>query len=266
MELNNKIYEVMLKEIAKRCSIIFLCLVIVIGMVGCSERTSEVRPIEPVMNALDYDTVNDLCNGILTDFEEEFFQEYEGKIGSKKGRPFREFITNRKTEKTIIVPYFKDEQIVLRDEAGYSNIALFTSELFGQPSIWFFPLIDKSNTYIAITYLDMLLSDEIIEEAKEKGGSWLLKQIDSTFPNADNYRWNAEYISSFKNIYEKEFILQNKKVKAMVREDYGDTRLLLFFSYDDLLIRMCIEPKNMTAEWLESLDFRPVELKQAVVE
>ena len=215
---------------------------------------------EELSHTKNYESVADLIKGFSNDFSDDILRDIDEMQSEDGGGSFRKFVENRKTAKNLHIPYFNNSPMPTREKDEYSNIALFINELFKQPSIWFYPPAGESNAYIAVTYLETLLSDEIIREANEKGCSWLLKQIDPEFLNVDNLKSYPEYEKTIKSIYEKEIALQKKHVKAVIREFYDDSRQLIFFVYDGLLIRVCADPEFSTPDWFKSIDFRPVEL------
>lgn len=78
----------------------------------------------------------------------------------------------------------------------------------------------------------------------------LLKQIAPDGPNIDNY---SEF-ENYNRIYEKNIVLNDRSIDAVVMETKDDMEYL-FFLYGNSLISIKAHTGVITAEWLENLSF-----------
>lgn len=198
-------------------------------------------------NSLGCDSVSELLNNIAKD---DVIAGLSKDLNDKTA--FDSFIARLKN-KSIYVPFYQGKEIVYRNQEGFSNIILHSSEAYAQPNLWFFPEINKVNNYISTMYLDILLNAEKIEQANNKGASWLLEQFFPASPNVNN----AESFPNYKNIYEKELELGDRKVNALFYEFSDDQRITVKFVYDEILATVCIDA-DVAAEWLKDMTFTAV--------
>ena len=140
-------------------------------------------------------------------------------------------------EGTVMVPYYQGREIPCDEREGITSIMLSESGDCWKPWIGYFGKIGDDNTRINTMYYDRTLLDE----ANEKGASWLLNQIDPTVVNIHNYeKYNSD--SVFINVYEKVIRLSDRDVKAMVIEYintadvYTNDEITIYFVYDDILV------------------------------
>ena len=158
---------------------------------------------------------------------------------------FEIFVEKYQSQK-IIVPCINGNKIELRNKDGYSNIAVFPSEVYGLPWVFFYPSVPtEENFYIKIAYLP----DNVIKAQDNPTASEAIKMISPNSPNIDNLGAQHE------KIYNQVIELEDREVVALVIEYKTDNRNSTFFVYDDLLVEIRSNPKVWTAEWFSSLSF-----------
>ena len=218
-----------------------------------SSSLSQIYAGTPFMNEFDYDSVNDLIKGMSNDFKKEFLQEYEDFYGEAKGVVFKEFIAKSKNGSTpLYIPYYQGKEIEFRNKEGFSNIAVFPSELYGQPWIWFFPEYEKTDIFsIAIMYLD----DDIKAIANEKGAPWLMEQMN---PNGKGD--NIKPYPLYDDISTREIAVKGKTSQVLIGQYKDDTRINIWIVCDDVLARIIANPE-VAYDWVKELSFEKVSLK-----
>ena len=164
-------------------------------------------------------------------------------------------------EETFLVPYYKGE-IVPLDAKNEQNISMIEAGSYRKPRITYNGIIDIG---FWMTYID----SPLVDEANEKGASWLIKEIDPNGTNVDNYQEKNKIavengIKALENttVYEKKYILDDREILALVFDNTEGTNyplLTLHFVYDDLLISVFGRPEIVEA-LLPDLTFREVHL------
>jgi len=103
----------------------------------------------------------------------------------------------------------------------------------------------------------MKYDPELVSDAIEKGASWLIYQLNSEQTNLHNYEqfidnMVSQGIMSVKDmtVYEKEYILGDRTVKALVydnsKAELGAGRCVeIYFVYDDLLVHTLGQPEDI---------------------
>lgn len=140
---------------------------------------------------------------------------------------FRDFLQKRSEEMTVMIPFYNDEPMELREE---TPIILEPSGLFKETWINYFFPDDNTGEYVKITYLH---GDEIDPE---------------TYPEYDHsYR---TYITLSDNI-----------CYAAIGRNDCDPNIYVNFVYDDVLAVMCITENRFTSGFLENFSFRNLQLR-----
>ncbi|MCL1816477.1 MAG: hypothetical protein FWG43_02605 [Clostridiales bacterium] len=241
--------------------------------VACDSSHDSFQPITPeddisdaeYMSDIPYSTFhynsNDELYRGLRDFDTEIFQY----IRSTEDRYMED--TRRKTrvsqgeqengifgnmrkkllaEETIMAPYYQGREMVYWNREGVSNITLFVSDSFRKPSILYhgkFDIVNIGNTNINfyVKYYD----EALLEEANEKGASWLINQLDPTAVNPHNYR---DHYSDNTTVYEQEIQLGDRYVTAMIIDHSQGAMgpaLIIYFVYDDILVCVDCHPNAL---------------------
>jgi len=207
----------------------------------------------PFLNDVSYNSVGEFITGISNDFTNSVLQEYESYHGKNKGDILKGFIENLKNGSTpLYIPYYQGKEIEFRNKEGFSNIAVFPSELYGQPWIWFFPEYEKTDIFsIAIMYLD----DDIKAIANEKGAPWLMEQMN---PNGKGD--NIKPYPLYDDISTREIAVKGKTSQVLIGQYKDDTRINIWIVCDDVLARIIANPE-VAYDWVKELSFEKVSLK-----
>jgi len=153
-------------------------------------------------------------------------EQNEGIFGHMRNRLLR--------EGTLMVPFYQGEQLPLRDREGFANITVFESMAVRKPWIVYHGLIDDEPIFFETMYYDRSLMDE----ANEKGASWLLSQINPDGTNVYNFEEN-QIDGMTTTVYEREISLGDRNVLAMASDavfDDGEFSTIFYFVYDDILV------------------------------
>lgn len=210
----------------------FLCgtllFFMVLGMTGYAQE--EPRDY----NDFSYQSIAELWRGLHIDITPDVLEIIEGQmdIGADNGA-FRRFCDERKTQRTLYVPYYQGKQIEFRNREGFSNIAIFPVETCNKPWIWYFGIIGDVDITIRTMYIDK----SVVDEANQRGASWLIAQIAPNMPNIDNSTGQTGNIGA---VYETLIQLADRAVKALVVE-YNDGSYAydsIYFIYDDIMVRV----------------------------
>ena len=150
---------------------------------------------------------------------------------------FATFVKNLREKNAVLYPFVNGERAELVT-AG-DRISLHPSNLFKRPEITYNTKLFDS---LSITYLD----PELCKEAEEKGASWLIRALDEDALNVHNY----ETSSSLLTVYEKEYVLGDRTVNALVYDYHNGNNegmLTVSFVYGDALVRIVTEKSGAEA-------------------
>jgi len=174
-------------------------------------------------------------------------------------------------EKTLIMPFYRGEQapLYIYESIGSTAIYLDPSALSRKPEITYGVNIEGLHLTIKTCFYDKSL----VKEANEKGASWLKSQLQSDGLNVYNYE---RFVKEDKEttlpeyrydwtVYEKEYRLGDRDVKAMVVDDSlrkgAPPLITIYFVYDDMLINVRCNPETVDIEKiLTEITFRKVYL------
>lgn len=121
------------------------------------------------------------------------------------------------------IPYLNGERIPLRNQAGFSNIVVMTSELYHMPWVWYYCIVGEDRLRISVSY-PSVLGNQSVDSAKSFYEA--LQIIAPKAPSPDNY---SEF-SSYEKIYEKEITFgDGSHVKAMISECKDNTIYCAFY-------------------------------------
>ena len=152
-------------------------------------------------------------------------------------------------DKTLLLPFYQGKAIpVYSDDPPC--IVLFETEFFRKPGVEWLGIIEDMYFGVNVRYYDKAL----INEANEKGASWLISQMDPDSVNVHNYeehkkKWLANGLMGTKDVfyYEKDYHLGDRDVKAMVSEnkDKDNPSLTIYFVYDNMLINVAMKTEHI---------------------
>jgi hypothetical protein len=164
-------------------------------------------------------------------------------------------------EKTMMVPYYRGEEINYRNREGFANITIYAADTFRKPCIIYGGLFDSGDVAFTLTYFDR----NLVDEANEKGASWLISQLRPAMINLDNYEEIIMEHGYNMSVYEKEYQLGDRDVLAMVIDHILDDgrSLGMYFVYDDIIV--CVNGYMEAVETiLPDITFREVSLWKIV--
>ena len=221
-----------------------------------TENGNEIHGAAPeYLKPFEYDSMKQLIKSIQTDFSDKILNDIEEKMaGNYKKGTFSNFIKEVK-EEYLYVPYYKGKEIQLRNKEGFNNISLFINDFYDKP--WIYYHTDEKQTG-GIARIDIMYLDKNIKmEARQKSGSWLRTQLDSSYPNVDNYK-NFE---NYSKIYDSEMKFNGRSVNTLVVQYSYDPRDNTYFVYDDILIKVVSKPGSTPNDWANDLSFEKISLK-----
>jgi hypothetical protein len=231
----------------------------------------------PVFKYHYYASIEDLYQGLLdfpeSDLEYIRYQEIlrmdytrdKTRVteNEEKSGIFGSFRDRLLTEKTILLPFYRDEELPL--PSVNPQVTLAESEVFMKPAIGYGVEIGDAYVSFRIRFFD----EALIDEANEKGASWLMSQMEPDGINVYNYE---DYIrmdmsegitaTQHMTVYEKEYMLADRSVQALVidsskQEEYP--KLCIYFVYDDVLIDVTGKPED-AERVIRDITFRKVYL------
>ncbi len=223
-----------------------------------------------------YDYLNDMTDSVLENIKCKEI-EYYGKVAKLTTDEIENGIIGdmRRTileSKKIYFPYVDGKPAEI--SVGYGDESSPGQYLtLEENGLGYRPWIEYSLTYNGESYyagVDFMKYDSaLIDEANEKGASWLISELDPNALNVYNYEnQRAEFIkqgyNSFENlkVYEKEYAIGDRTVNAMVI-DYGSeehpTRTIYFVN-EDVVARVDGTTENVEAILprltLQKIDFK----------
>lgn len=148
----------------------------------------------------------------------------------------------------IAVPQMNGLPIPFQNKEGFSNITLFTSELYNLPWFWYHCIVDNQNLDIKISYLDVVAN---LDMEQTTSYADILQIIAPNAPSPENY----EKYESYKAIYEKDIIRQDgTRITAMVSELKDSPKEYVMFYYDGLLISLYGNNELFTDNFWKAFD------------
>ena len=160
------------------------------------------------------------------------------------------------TENTLLIPYYKGEVMPLDGGEGRYGIEVVESRACRKPWIIHVGWIDDHLTGLRTMYYDPAL----VEEANEKGASWLMREINPEGTNVHTYKKISKELDYPMEVYEQEYTLGDRKVTAMVidsRRNDGQA-ITVYFVYDDVLVCAFGRPEYLD-KILPDITFREME-------
>ena len=214
-----------------------------------------------------YNSVEDLYTGIrdihehqlnmINNWENEWMDDTLSKTRVTKDERRNGIYGNVRNrliaEKRMLIPYYQGEPLPLIPKNG--GITVMLTDHFRKPWISY---VADSDVVGVVAFCMMFIEEGLVNEANEKGASWLMSKIEPDGVNVYNYdtiRWEdtPEFpeISGtriYSDAYEKEYRLGDRTVSAMVVEKIKfNERPRIFFVYDDILVMACGDREDVEA-------------------
>ena len=204
-----------------------------------------ILPSPPEYYSYDYESYDDIYGALTNSFSPKYIQLRleQNNCSELYQQTLSDFASG---EIQVALPQINGENINLRNREGFSNITLFTNELYNLPWIWYHCLVNQQNLTVSIAYLNVLDRAEL-----DSATSYyeVLKIISPNAPSPDNYKKSASY----KIIYEKEITLGNgKTATAMIYELKTDPRIYICLYWDGLLVKLCGDEALLTEDFLQT--------------
>ena len=157
----------------------------------------------------------------------------------KWGVRFSKFIDALSERKSV--PLFNGQ---IPPNNGGDQIIIFPDDRHALPWIWYRCDYNEQYMIIKITYPDAVLEKDF---SRFESTSEVLKEISSKAPNVHNA---DEFKDAWKNIYEKDLIIEEKTVSALVCEsNYSSDRSLLQFYYNGVYVIIQCDLEALTDEF-----------------
>ncbi len=246
----------------KRILLSLLCMTALICICACSQdslMSSKAAITEqdslPLLPSMYYETVEELSKSILDDFSQAALSQMEREMSSESVKSIRDFIEGRKKDNIIYVPFYQEQACSFMNREGFHNITIYPFELYERAWVLFDAKLDDAAVSVKTLYLDFL-SENTLSEAKNKGASWLIRQIASEAPNI----YNVDSYPDYANIYEKSIELQDKSVTALVKELKDSEIIHVDFIYKNMLVSLVADSNTLTPELYAELSLGSVEL------
>lgn len=191
-----------------------------------------------------YNTYNDIHDALTKSYSKgqkdlRFENEQYGKVYQATLDAFE---LNRIE---LLVPKFNESEMKLRNKEGFSNITLFTKELYNLPWVWYFCVYNNVDVSVKIAYPSVLNNKDL---ANAKSYVDILKVIAPNAPMPSNYQSKDAY----KNVYEKDIWLSDSStVSALVYELNDSKKIYVSFTIDNALVTLYAEDIVFTDEFWE---------------
>ena len=209
-------------------------------------QDNENSPVSAQIYPLDYDSLFDLKRSINQKNQDTLYAQLIEKGANNEQIDKVKFFVEKFQSQNIVVPYLDGKVIEFRNEEGFSNIALFASEAYGLPWIWYWPVVSTGeNFYMKVTYLP----DSINKTPGKLTASDVIKELSPNSPNINNLGKQHE------KIYNQIIKLGDREVTALVCEYKTDNRNSFIFIYKDLLVEIRCDPEVWNAQWFATLSF-----------
>ena len=180
-----------------------------------------------------YSSYNELVNS-LDNEKSRIILEKE-----KWGVRFSKFIDALSERKSV--PLFNGQ---IPPNNGGDQIVIFPTDSYSLPWIWYHCDYNDRPMVIHITYPDEILEKDF---SKFTSTSEVLREISSTAPNIHNA---DEKKDTFKNIYEKELIIEGKTVSALITEPINAYHsYYVHFYYNGVYVYIRSYPEVFTDEF-----------------
>ena len=162
------------------------------------ENTSDISSTMPETNIYMFDTYSDLLDALIKP-DSVLKQET-----NDNGELFEKTLSNFESKKIdLFIPVINESVVALRNKEDYSNIVLFTSELYNLPWIFYNCKADDCEVDIRIAYPNIIENNDINSATKY---TEVLEILAPDAPNPNNY----QNYTAYQKIYERKI----KRAKA----------------------------------------------------
>ena len=150
----------------------------------------------------------------------------------------------------LLIPHFSGKEIGLRDEVDLPRISVFTSELYHLPWIWYHCKVNGQYFRVHISYIDVLEHPALkeCETALE-----VLSVIAPSAPSPSNF----QKIPNYRSVYEKDIVVGDRAVRAVVAEVKDRPREYVQYYMDGVLVILDGETQFFTDEFLAAFSLEP---------
>ena len=258
--------------------LVITILIIGICLIACSsEKIPENLDSNEISNSeysnlfgsYSYDSIEDFYRG-LRDFEpfeieeisfreNRYMENTRSRTHVTEAEEINGIFGNMRNqllvEKTIMVPYYRNKPVprYSMEEAYY----ILLSESYYCRKPWIEFACEVNGVYFGFD--TMYYDKKLLDEANQKGASWLMSQIDHDGLNVYNYKQHNAKDGTNVIVYEKEFRLGDRDVLAMIMDCTLDEfySLGVYFVYDDILVCVWNRIENLETI-LPDITFREV--------
>ena len=217
------------------------------------EEQEDAHFSPPLYSTYDFDSYEEIIQALTMNETESYNEIRQRNAHLELGEVYMNTLSAFEMgEKKLVVPQLCGVDIQFRNRGkGYSNIALFSEELYGLPWIWYYCIVDNLKLTVRTMYVSVL-EEERIDNAKT--ALEVVRLLDPDAPNPQNYK----EFDAYKKIYEKEIELSDRKVKALVFELNDDSRIYVDIYYDDVYIRLTAEKELLSKDFFKKFSIRYV--------
>lgn len=168
---------------------------------------------------------------------------------SNFGTTYQQMIDDLSDNTThIYIPKFNGTDATLRNQEGFSNISLFTKELYNLPWIWYYCLYNNTDVTVKLTYLSSIEVDASSTDSCAE----TLRKISSGAVNIDNFHTFENY----KNVTEIELTLADKTVSALKYELKDSEKITVSFVYNDVYVMIKANASLLTDTFWSDFSLR----------
>ena len=203
-----------------------------------SDNTDDVQPEQTVF---DFDSIDEL----KAHFTKEGNKINADSTATLINAEYDALVKRIVSGKIDIAQLFINEKpLELRNKEGYSNITLFTSELYERPWIWYHCVYNSQDYTIKIMYL----TEAEASDSKNQSASSFVSAISPNAPNVEN----AEKFSSYESIYEDDFQINKVTTKALFYQ-FKNGKTTISFIYGGALIKITGDTQSISADFANGL-------------
>ncbi len=160
------------------------------------------------------------------------------------GEMYESFIDTIMSYDEVRLPKINGDLLPLRNEEGFSDISLFTSELYEMPWVW----IHGKDVRVQATCPSVKVDTDNFEGLD---ASQILSLISPGAVNVHNYQEHENY----RNVYCRDIIVSGKTVSALTYEFKNSEKIMVAFYYNDFYIILNAYPDVLNDSFFASFDF-----------
>ncbi len=142
----------------------------------------------------------------------------------------------------LMIPYYADKPVALREKEGYAAISILQKELYGFLWTWFHTYVEGENVTIRLSKL----SEQDSKLASEMSCSEFIAAIAPTAPNVSNYQEKDNY----RLVFEDEASVGGVETSMLVKQTKNEEEYITF-AVDGYLVVICAPIHTVTKAWLQ---------------